>query len=111
MEVAAGAVDVRREDRSVRAAFHVRKAGPYVRLVRRLVFREPDVAIDPERGARRVGCERDAGGSEALIERDAQGLEGFLEQPLVVRFPRLEPGAVVVLGEIGKEFDGLRPET
>src|SRR5437588_10872717 len=111
MEVAARTVDLRRQFRSVGSAFNIRKAGPDVRLVRRLVLREPHVAIDPERRAYRVGGERDAGGSEALVEGDAEGLERLLQQPLVVCLSWLEPGAVVVLGKLSEELDGLGPET
>src|SRR6266516_771758 len=67
-----------------------------VRLVRRLVLREADVAIDPEWRFGRIGSKRNATSPEALLERHHQGLEWLLQQPLVLRLARLEPRSLVV---------------
>ena len=83
---------------------------PDVRLVRRLVLAEADVSVDAERGPGRVGPERDPARPERLVERDAQRLERVLEESLVVGLSRLEPGALVVLGQVGEELDRLAPE-
>jgi hypothetical protein len=76
-------------------------------LVRRLVLREADVAIDPERRTGRVGGQRQPGRCEPFGQRHAQGLERSLEQALVLRFARLEPGAIVVGRQVGQELHGV----
>src|SRR5262249_36894157 len=87
-----------------------REARRHRRLVRALVLREPDVAVDAERRLRGVRVERDVPAPELLLERDAQLLEGLPEQALVLALARLEPLARVVLREVGQELDRFRPE-
>ena len=87
-----------------------REAGADVRLVRRLVLGEARVAVDPEGRPRRIRLERDAPRREPGGERLDQGDQRLLEEPLELRLARLEPGAVVVGGQVGQELDGLRPE-
>ena len=82
-----------------------REARPDVGLVRRLVLAEAGVAVDPEDRALRVGLERDAARLEALGERGDERLQRLLEEPLVIGLARLEPGPVVVRGEVGEELD------
>ena len=47
---------------------------------------------------------------EPIGEHRDHGLERLLEQPLVFGLARLEPGAVVVQGQVGEELDGRRRE-
>ena len=42
---------------------------------------------------------------EPLGERGDERLQRLLEEPLVVGLARLEPGLVVVRGEVGEELD------
>ena len=93
------------------AALGPRERGRDVRLVRRLVLREADVAVDPERRAGRIGRRAGCRASRnALVEGDAQRLERPLEQPLVLGLARREPRPVVVLGQVDQEIDRLGSE-
>src|SRR5438876_6017375 len=92
------------------ASFDPWKGRYHIGLVRRLVLGKAHVAVDPEERPRRVGGKWQAALRELLGESDAQGLEWLLEQAFVVGLPRLEPGAVVVRGEIRQELDGLGPK-
>ena len=87
-----------------------REAGRDVCLVRRLVGREADVAVDAERGPCRIGPQGHAARLETLSECQAQQLERLLEQTLVVGLVRLEPRSVVVEGEVHEELDGFARE-
>src|SRR6185503_3504737 len=80
----------------------VGKAGTDVRLVRRLVLREPDVTVDAERRLL-VGAQRYPAVSESIAEREAQRLERLFEEALEVRLARLEPVALVVGAQLEQE--------
>src|SRR5256885_15824879 len=69
--------------RAVRIRARPREARRDVGLVRRLVLREPDVAVDAERGPAGIRGERDTARVEPLPERGDERLERLLEQPLV----------------------------
>src|SRR5438552_15930893 len=62
----------------------VRERRGNIRFVRRLVLREPNVAVDPEWRGRSVGPQRDSGRREALVYDDAELLERLLQEPFVV---------------------------
>src|SRR4029077_9021634 len=87
-----------------------REASAKVRLVRRLVLRESDVAVDPERALPGVRAEGDPALLELLAERRDQRLERLLEQPLVLRLSRLKPGPLIVGCQVDEELDRLRAE-
>src|SRR5206468_1916735 len=86
------------------------KRSPDVRLVRRFVLGEPNVAIDPERRSGRVRTQWDTPRPEPLVDGHAELLERPLEQALVFALARLEPGPVVVDGEVREELDGFGTE-
>ena len=50
------------------------------------------------------------GGGVSNVNRNANYSENFLQQPLVLGLPSLEPGTIVVLGEVREELDGLGPK-
>ena len=54
---------------------------------------------------------RQAEPRKPIAESGAQLLERFLQQTLVVRLPRLEPGSVVVLREVAQELDPVLGES
>src|SRR4029078_12993464 len=87
-----------------------REARAEMALVRRLVLAEASVAVDPERRALRVRGHRPAAGLQSFCERRDHGLEGLLEEPLVLGLARLEPGPVVVHGEVRQELDRVGTE-
>jgi hypothetical protein len=68
-------------------------------VVGRLVLGEPNIAVDSERRPGRV-----------TLERDAQRLEWLLEEALVVGLAWLEPGPLIVVGDVDQELDGLGSE-
>src|SRR5207248_3711860 len=80
-------------------------------LVGRLVLREADVAVDPERRFGGIRRQRDVLRAEPLVQRRAVLLERWFEETLELRLARLEPGAIVVLGEVREELDGAMAET
>src|SRR4051812_6153028 len=85
-------------------------ASTHLVVVGRLVLREADVAIDPEWRPSWIRLERDPPCLEPLAQRDAQRLEWPLQEPFVVGLPWVEPRAVVVVGEVHQELDGLGRE-
>src|SRR6185369_15647625 len=93
---------------SARRLLGPREGRAEMALVRRLVLAEARIAIDAERRALRVGQHRHAACLEALGEGRDHGLERLLEQALVFGLAWLEPGAVVVHGQVGEELDGRR---
>src|SRR5215210_4226391 len=110
VEVAAVAVSTVVDALPSFVAFDPRKRRRDVRLVRRLVLAEPGVAVDPERRALRVGLKRDAARLETLVERDAERLHRLLQESFVIGLAWLEPGAIVVCGEVRHELDRVARE-
>ena len=112
VEVAARVAALAEAVRAVRAA----ALGPWERrgdvgLVRRLVLGEPDVAVDPERRPGRIGIERDAARRES--HRRGRGISassGSLSSRSYSPLRGVNQRAVVVLGEVGQELDGLGRE-
>ena len=111
VEVAAARVGARVDLPCPAAGLDPRKARPEVGLVGRLVLAEAGVAVDPERRAPGIGAEREAACLEALRQRAAERLQGLLQQALVVRLARREPGPVVVAREVGQELDPVGRES
>src|SRR6185503_51218 len=89
VEVATAAPTAERRQRPVGGPVGIGEARTDVRLVRRLVLREPDVAVDAERRPARVRRQRDPASRELLVEGQAEGFQGLLQQALVVALARL----------------------
>src|SRR5881397_2403579 len=74
-----------------------------VRLVRRLVLREPDIAIDAEHRALRVAGDLRREPREPDIHLFDQRAHRIADVALVALTMRLEPGLVVVPGEAAQK--------
>ena len=66
--------------------------------------------MDAENRFRRIAAERDLAGGETEHRRFEQGPERNDNIGLVARHVRQEPGALVVVGEVGKKPRRLRRE-
>src|SRR5689334_8191102 len=87
-----------------------RERGAQVRLVGGFVLREAGVPVDPKDRPLGIRLQRQPELVESVSEARDELLHGLLEEPLVFRLAGLEPRAVVVLGELRQEVDGLRSE-
>ena len=78
-----------------------------IRFIRRLVAAEPDIAIDPESQVlRRQVRDRVIEGGDSIAETGDEGVE-IRFRGAVVGVVGLEPGAVVVVEQVGEEVEGV----
>src|SRR5688572_739740 len=109
MEVEAGAATVRFTTDAV-ARVLVLEPARSMRLVRRLVLREPHVTVDAEDRTFRVAHELRRELSEShveLLDQELQRVEDFVVVGLAVR---LEPLTLVVLLQLAQEGERAAPE-